>query len=66
MNHPMIVWCAIAGVLLCAFLIRAVERYYNECRHRDRKPRHVFEIGKDKDIFYLPGDVDEDDDFEDL
>lgn len=66
MNHPMIVWCVIAGALLCAFLFRAIERYYNESRHRDHKPRHILEIGKDKDIFYLPGDVDEDDDFEDL
>lgn len=66
MNHPMIVWCIIAGVLLCAFLFRAVERYCSECRHRDHKPRHILEIGRDKDIFYLPGDIDEDDDFEDL
>lgn len=41
-------------------------RYCNECRHRDRKTRHVLETGNDKDIFYLPGDVDDDDDFEDL
>lgn len=66
MNHPMIVWCAIAGALLCAFLFRAVERYNSECRHRGHNPRHIFELGKDKDIFYVPGDIDEDDDFDDL
>lgn len=66
MNHPMIVWCAIAGVLLCAFLFSAVERYVNECRHHNHKSRHLLEIGKEKDMFYIPGDVDEDDDFEDL
>ena len=66
MNHPIIVWYVIVGVLLCALLFRALERYKSECSHRDHKPRHIFEIGKDKDIFYLPGDVDEDDDFEDL
>lgn len=66
MNHPMIIWCVIAGVLLCAFLFRAVERYCTGSRHRDHKTRHIIEIGKDKDIFYLPGDVDEDDDFENL
>lgn len=64
MNHPMIVWCVITGLLLCAFIFRAAERYYSGCRHRDRKSRHILEIGKEKDIFYLPGDVD--DDFEDL
>lgn len=66
MNHPMIVWCVIAGVLLCAFLFRAIDRFYTECHHRDHKPRHLFEIGKEKDIFFIPGDIDEDDDFEDL
>lgn len=62
MNHPMFIWCVIAGVLLCAFLFRAVERYHSEGCYRDRKPRHFLEIGKDKDIFYLPGDMDEEDD----
>ncbi len=64
MNHPMIVWCVIAGLLLFAFIFRAAERYYSASRHSDRKSWHILEIGKDKDIFYLPGDVD--DDFEDL
>lgn len=62
----MIVWCAIAGVLLFAFLFRAVERYYTIFHHKAHKHRHLFEIGKDKDIFFVPGDIDEDDDFEDL
>lgn len=66
MNHPIIVWCVIVGVLLCALIFRAVERYNSECSHRDHKPRHIFEIGKDKDIFYLPGDIDENDDFDDF
>lgn len=66
MNHPMIVWCIIVGVLLCAFIFRAIERYFTECRNRDHKPRHLLEIGKEKEIFYIPGDVDEEDDFEDL
>lgn len=61
MTEPMIVWCAIAGVLLLAFLFRAVERYYAECRHTGRKPRHVIEIGKEREMFYIPGDTDDDD-----
>ena len=66
MNHSMIVWCVIAGVLFAAFLFRAVERYLTECR-RDERPRpRLFDIGREKDIFYAPGDADEDDDFEDL
>ncbi len=66
MNHPMIVWCVIAGVLLCAFIFRAIERYYTGHRNCGHKPGHLFEIGKEKDIFYIPGDIDEQDDFEDL
>lgn len=66
MNNPMIVWCVIAGVLLCAFLFRAVERFYIECHNRDHKLRHLFEIGMEREIFFIPGDIDEDDDFEDL
>ncbi len=66
MNQPMIVWCTIAGALLFAFVFRAVERYRTGCRHDGRKPRHLFEMGKEKEMFYIPGDIDEDDDFEDL
>lgn len=31
MSQPMIVWCTIAGLLLLAFLFRAIERYFTEC-----------------------------------
>lgn len=65
MNQPIIVWCVIAGVLLFAFVFRAIERYYTECRHNNSKNIHLFEIAKEKEIFYVPGDV-EDDEFEDL
>lgn len=66
MNHSMIVWCVIAGVLFAAFLFRAVERYVAECRRGEHQRPRLFDIGREKDIFYAPGDADEDDDFEDL
>lgn len=66
MSQPMIVWCAIAAILLFAFMLRAIERYYTECHHNGGKPRHLFEVGKDKDIFFVPGDTDDDDDCADL
>lgn len=65
MNKPVIVWCVISGVLLFAFIFRAIERYYTEIRRNGQKPRHLFEMAKEKDIFYIPGDV-EDDDFDEL
>lgn len=66
MGQPVIIWSIIAGVLLCAFIFRAIERYRTDFHGRGCKPRHLFEIGKEKDIFYIPGDIDDEDDFEDL
>ena len=65
MSQPMIVWCIIAGVLLCAFVFRAIEWYYIKYRHNGHKPIHFLEMGQEKDIFYVPVDM-EDDEFEDL
>ena len=67
MTQPMIAWCVIAAVLLCAFLFRAVERHPAERdgrRQRERKPRHLIGLGKEKDMFFIPGDGEEEDDFE--
>lgn len=66
MSQPMIIWCLIAGVLLVAFISRAVRYYLSECRHDGRKPRHFIEMGKERDMFFIPGDVDVDDEFDDL
>lgn len=62
----MIVWCVTVAVLLLAFLLRAVEKHYAGCRrnHAVRKLRHLFELGKEREMFYIPGDSD-DDDFDD-
>lgn len=63
MNHQSVVWCAIAALLLCAFLLRALEEYI--AGRRSGKRRHFIEWGKESDIFYIPGDAgdnDEDDD----
>lgn len=64
MNYSMIAWCVIAGALLCAFMFRSIYQHCSECSNRDHKPRHIIEIGKEKEIFYIPGDVDDEDDFD--
>lgn len=65
MSQPMIVWCAIAGLLLLTFMFRAFEQYFTKRHHHHTKmSSHVIEIGKDKEMFFVPGDFDEDDDFE--
>lgn len=62
----MIVWCAIAGVLLLTFLFRAVSRRYSDCRSHGRNTRRLLAIGREKDMFYVPGDIGDDDEFEDM
>ena len=58
MNYPMITWCIIAAVLLCAFIFRTVEYY--TARHRsyscDHKAKHLLRFGRETDMFYVPGD----------
>ena len=53
MNYPMITWCIIASVLLCAFI-------YYTARHRsyscDHKAKHLLRFGRETDMFYVPGD----------
>ena len=56
MNHSMIMWCIIAGVLLCAFIFRAVGYYYSNSRSCGRKATHFLRFGREADIFYVPGD----------
>lgn len=63
MSHPMIAWCVIVVVLLCAFIFRAIiNRHCSESSNRSHKPRHIIEIGKEKDMFFIPGDINEEDD----
>lgn len=64
MNQPMIIWCAIVVVLLLAFIFRSIARFYTEGGNNELKPRRLIEFGKEMEMFYLPGDV-ADDDFED-
>ena len=58
MNYPMITWCIIAAVLLCAFIFRTIEYY--TARHRsyscDHKAKHLLRFGRETDMFYVPGD----------
>lgn len=62
MSQPMIVWCAIVGVLLLAFVFRSAERYLTG-RHFKAgvQHHHVLEIGKESEMFYVPGDPKDDD-----
>ena len=58
MNYPMITWCVIAAVLLCAFIFRLIANYCFKHRGRSRshKATHFLEFGRETDMFYVPGD----------
>lgn len=66
MTHPEIVWCAIAGVLLCAFVLRFAVRFISDfrqgCFRHCHSGKRILEIGRETEMFYLPGDVDDDSD----
>ena len=74
MNYPMITWCVIAAVLLCAFIFRVVEYYCTQHRgcSRDHKATPFLKFGRETDMFYIPGDdeipgiADKEDESEDL
>lgn len=58
MSQSIIIWCTIAGVLSTAFVIRAIKWYYTKCRRIGRKPwHHIIEMGKESEMFFVPGDV---------
>lgn len=58
-----ITWWAIVAVLLLAFIFRAFERYYTECRPAagDNPRRSLFEEGEEGQMLYVPGDLSDED-----
>ena len=66
MSQPIIAWCVTAGLLLCTFMIHAILHYRSTHRNATHAPRHVIEIGREQDIFYIPGDTDDNDEYIDL
>lgn len=61
----MIIWYAIACILLLDLVVMAVRRHVDaRRRHGVRHERHMVEIGKERDMFYVPGDSTSDDDDE--
>jgi hypothetical protein len=63
----MIVWCVIAAVLVLVFAVRAIECCVAVRKNDKRRSKPLFEAGREREVFYVPGDFDDaDDDFEDL
>lgn len=64
MDQTVIIWSVIMGVLLLTFAIHAVGRLRQAHSHRQtaHHPRHHFiELGRERDMFFIPGDRRDDD-----
>lgn len=59
MTQPVIVWCAIAALLLCTFIVRNIALRYNR-KHADAQRTshalHALELGTEREMFFVPGD----------
>lgn len=62
MYNPMIFWYAVVGLLLLVLVWHSLSRGHVTNHHRARHARHFIEIGKERDMFFAPGDPDKDDD----
>lgn len=70
-SNPMVVWYAVVAALLMACLIYSFRLAHHHNHHRHMRPHHVHavDMGKERDMFYIPGDQrydDRDADFDEL
>ncbi len=54
-NGTITLWAAIVSLLLIAFLIKGVAKMLETKKRHGRGPKLV-EVGKEKEIFFVPGD----------
>lgn len=62
MNQQVVIWMAVVALMLLAFLIRELLIMRKAGGAHGRR-RHVVEMGKEFDMFYCPGDKEEDDEY---
>ena len=62
MNQAMTVWFLIAGILGLVFGFQALVHRHGPQSRTHARGRHIIELGRDRDIFFIPGDKDDDDD----
>lgn len=62
MNQAMTVWFLIAGILVLVFVLQALGHRHGAHRHTHARGHRIIELGRDRDIFFIPGDKDDDDD----
>lgn len=64
MNYPLLTWCCVVGIIVLLIIVRSA--YAIGMGRRGRRP--LFEIGSEREEFFVPGDPvkasDDDDDDE--
>lgn len=63
MSQTMIIWFVITGILTTIFIARAIVARLH-AHHTHAQHRGFISIGKDRDIFFLPGDSEDDDEID--
>lgn len=68
MSNPMNLWYVIVGALLLVLLFHSIKSAHHERRTRAHGV-HALDVARERDLFYIPGDIkydDKDGDFDDL
>mgnify|MGYP001029944643 FL=1 len=52
METPLIVWCCTVGLILILLILRLMRHHISNRKHRIR----IFEIGTEREEFFVPGD----------
>lgn len=63
MSQTMIIWFVITGILTTIFIARAIIAHAHT-RHAPAVHNKFITIAKDRDIFFLPGDSEDDDEID--
>ncbi len=56
MGNPMYVWYVIVGILLLVLLCGSFRLMHRHSSVKNMHKPHFMEVGKECDIFYVPGD----------
>lgn len=62
MFNLMIFWYAVVGLLLLVLMWHSLRTGHDARHHCARHAKHFVEIGKERDMFFAPGDPGKDDD----
>lgn len=62
MQNTMFIWFFVAGILLAVFILHSIRCRLKVRHHTWHNHTHFLGMAKDREIFFIPGDSDDDDD----